>query len=256
MKVKISIFLCVLLLVLTVGCQKTPILKPAPVAIPSDAKLICIFFDDAYKNQFDVALPVLLQYNFKATFAVITDYIGKGRDLMEYMDAGELEALARDGMDIASHSKTHARLTSLSYEELRVEISESKQDLENMGFEVSTMVYPYYEWDDRVIDYVIAANYTCARCGWTQSGLFNRTTNDPRAKYHIEAWQISNQDMNGFKLIVNKGGRNTVVCLVYHLISDDGPEATSTPLANFLEQMAYLKSAGYTVVPLPDIFRQ
>ena len=256
MKTKIFVMLCLLFVVLVVGCQKTVIPKPAAIPIPPEAKLVCLFFDDAYKNQYEVALPVLLEYNYKATYGVITDYVGTGRGLMEYMGTDELEELAKYGMDIASHTKTHAELPNLSDEQLREEIVESKKDLENMGFEVSTMVYPYYVWDDKVVEYAIAANYTCARSGWTQDGPYKPTTNDTKARYHVTAWQISTQDMNSFELIVDKAGRNSVVCLVYHLISDDGPETTSTSIANFQEQMSYLKNTGYTVIPLPDLFRQ
>ena len=257
MKVKISVILCLSLFVLVIGCQKTVIIpKPAPIPIPPNAKLVCLFFDDAYRNQYEVALPILLEYNYKATFGVITDHVGTGRGLMEYMGTGELEELAKYGMDIASHTKTHAELTILSDEQLHEEIFESKKELENMGFEVSTLVYPYYEWDDNIVEYAIAANYTCARNGWTADVVYNLATGDPKARYHVAAWQISNQDINAFKLIVGRSGGNSVVCLVYHFISDDGPETTSTPIANFREQMAYLKNAGYTIIPLPDLFRQ
>ncbi len=37
---------------------------------------VCIFFDDGWKNQYDVALPILKEFGFKATFSIITDYIG------------------------------------------------------------------------------------------------------------------------------------------------------------------------------------
>ena len=83
MKVKIIISLFLILLVSACGCQKTVIPKPAPIAIPDDAKLVCIFFDDAFTNQYEVALPILLEYDFKATFGVITDYVGTGHDLWE-----------------------------------------------------------------------------------------------------------------------------------------------------------------------------
>jgi len=256
MKAKIIIILCLILLASVTSCQKTVIPKPPPLPIPPNAKIVCIFFDDAYKNQYEVALPILLEYDYKATFGVITDHVGKGRDLMEYMGTSELEELARHGMDIASHTRTHAELTVLSDEELREEIFESKKDLENMGFEVSTLVYPYYEWNENIVEYAIAANYTCARSGWTADIVYNLNTVDPKARYHIAAWQISNQDINTFKLIVDRVGNNSVICLVYHFITDNGPETTSTAIANFREQLAYLKNAGYTVIPLPDLFRQ
>ena len=38
-------------------------------------------------------------------------------------------------------------------------------------------------------------------------------------------------------------------------VADDGPETTSTPVANFREQMAYLKEAGLNVILLPELLR-
>jgi peptidoglycan/xylan/chitin deacetylase (PgdA/CDA1 family) len=256
MKFKIIVSLLLLLLLIFTGCQKPTILKPPPVIIPDNTKLVCIFFDDAFLNQYDVAFPILKEYNFKATFGVITDHIGTGRDLWEYMDAIHLEELARAGMDIASHTNTHPHLRTLSNEELHYEIYDSKKTLEGMGFIVDTIVYPFYEWDDRIIEYVIAANYTCGRAGWTSDFVYKTDTADSNGKYHVTAWQITQEDMNTFKTIVGRAGPTSVVCLVYHFVSDEGPQSTSTPIANFMAQMEYLKNNGFTVIPLPDLFRQ
>ncbi len=252
MKAKIAINLCLLLLVLVIGCQKTETSEPAP--IPPDARLVCLFFDDAFLNQYDVALPVLLEHGFKATFGAITGHIGTGYGLWEYMDEKKLKELSKHGMDIACHTRTHAHLTeNLTDEQLREEIINSKKHLEKMGFEVSTMVYPYYEWDDRVVEYVREAGYTCARGGWPEEEAYDLTTADPKARYHVPSWQITNQDMEEFKLYVDKASRHSVPCLTYHFISDTGPEETSTPVANFQAQMSYLKEAGFTVVLLPNL---
>ena len=223
--------------------------------ITPDSKIVCIFFDDAYLNQYEAALPILLENNFRATFGIITDHVGGGYDLMEYMSAGQMEELAAYGMDIASHTKTHAHLRTLTDEQLREELFDSKQTLEDMGFTVSTMVYPYYEWDDRVVEYTINAGYLCARGGWNQDRVYDRTTTNAKARYSVSAWQISNQNLDAFKVIVDQASSTNVVSLVYHFISDTGPEDTSTTIANFKAQMAYLKSAGYTVVCLPDLFK-
>lgn len=61
--------------------------------------------------------------------------------------------------------------------------------------------------------------------------------------------------MDTFKQIVGRAGRHTVVSLVYHFITYEGPESTSTPVANFYEQMAYLHRNGFTVVLLPELFQ-
>jgi len=215
---------------------------------------ICLFFDDAWQNQYETALPVLLEHDFKATFGVITGSIGTGNGSWKYMDEEELQKLAACGMDITGHTRTHPHLTdNLTDEQLREEIIDSKKCLEEMGFEVNTMIYPYYEWDDRVIEYVIEAGYTCARGGWPEDGAYELNTSETKARYHIPSRQITNQSLEKFKSIVNKRGRNPVICLVYHFISDTGPEETSTPIANFQAQMSYLKEAGFTIALLPDI---
>ena len=260
MKKGLTICLCLLSLLSAAGCRGGESPEPAsaplpPVVIPPDAKLVSLFFDDCFLNQYEVALPVLRKYGFRATFGVITDYVGTGHSLWEYMDIEHLEEMAAIGMDIASHTRTHPNLTAnLTDEQLREEIIDSKHDLEKKGFKVSTMVYPYYAWDERVIAWVREAGYTCARAGWSRERAFHLTTTDEMDRYHVFSWQITSQDMEKFKLYLKEAGPDSLVGLTYHFITDDGPADTSTPVASFKAQMAYLKEAGYTVVPLPQIF--
>jgi peptidoglycan/xylan/chitin deacetylase (PgdA/CDA1 family) len=260
LKIRYLVFL-VLQVVFVSSCQggdnPDTAAQATPAAIKPDTKLVSLFFDDAFLNQYEKALPVLKEYNYRATFAVITDSVGKGHDLWEYMDKKHLEDLAASGMDIANHTRTHAKLTdNLTDEKLRKEIFESKSILEKMGFKVSTMVYPYYEYNERVIEQVAQAGYTCARAGWSQEKACRINAADPKARYHVFSWQITNQDMDTFKTYLEESGPNTVVGLTYHFITDNGPAATSTPEANYKAQMAYLKEGGYTVVPLPQLFKQ
>jgi peptidoglycan/xylan/chitin deacetylase (PgdA/CDA1 family) len=216
-----------------------------------------LFFDDGYVNQYKVVLPILLKYDYKASFGVITGYIGTGHDVWEYMDEDELKVLAECGMDIACHTHTHPNLTeNMTDEQLREEIVYSKEYLENIGFEVNTMVYPYFEWDDRVIESVKKAGYSCARAGWSKERAYDLRTANPKARYHVNAWQMTDQTMEEFKTITDYAGNHSVVSLVYHFILDEGPEKTSTTVADFESQMSYLKEAGFTVVLLPDLFAQ
>ena len=265
MKTKLTLALCLFLLVLTVGCQNVASLKPATLPPPSplppptlspDSKLVAIYFDDAFRNQYEEALPVLLKFGFRATFGVITGSIGQGHDLMEYMDKKELKDLAQYGMEIASHTQHHLSLTgNLSDQDLRQEIFDSKRDLEEMGFGVFTLVYPFNEYNDKVIEYTREASYVCARAGWNNGGDYDLATTDPLARYHVAAWQLSNQDMETFKLFINEASRTSVVCLVYHFISDNGPETTSVAVADFSAQMSYLYENGYTVVLLSELLK-
>jgi len=259
MKIKLALVICLLLVLISAGClDKAPEITPLPPPVLSpDSRLVALYFDDAYVNQYEEALPVLLQYQMRATFSVISGSVGTGKELMEYMDEVELKTLADYGMDIASHTRTHAHLAgTLNDEQLQAEIVGSKQDLEEMGFKVTTLAYPYYEYDDKIIEYTGNAGYTCSRAGWSAEGAYDLNSADPLARYHLQAWQISNQDMATFKLYLDKANRTSVVGLVYHIISDAGPVETSTSLANFNAQMAYLHDNGYTVVLLSELIGQ
>jgi peptidoglycan-N-acetylglucosamine deacetylase len=260
MKIKIGVFIILIGLVSVFGCSRdanttSPNAQIPPVTIPPDARLISLFFDDAFLNQYEVALPVLRQYGFRATFGVITGSIGKGHDLWKYMDKKKLQELGGYGMDIASHTVSHVSLTAnLTDKRLHEEVYDSKKTLEKMGIKVSTLVYPYYEWDDRAIVSVMEAGYTCARAGWSNEKAYVLSSVDPKSRYHVFSWQITNQNMDTFRQYLQAAGPDTLVGLTYHFITDKGPATTSTPLANFRMQMAYLKEAGYTVVPLPQLF--
>jgi peptidoglycan/xylan/chitin deacetylase (PgdA/CDA1 family) len=252
--------------VLRISCRRIVTLKPTPLpqlsllpppTITPDSRLVAIHFDDGWRSQYEQALPVLLKYGFRATFAIITNHIGERYDSMKSMNEKEIKELARYGMEIASHTRNHPILTGkLSDRRLRREIFDSKRDLETMGFTVSTLVYPLYEYNDKVIEYVRAAGYVCARGGWSIEGAYDITTGDFLARYHITAWHITNQDMASFKLIVDKANRNSAVCLVYHILSDTGTEENAIAVVDFCAQMAYLYNNGYTAVLLPELLKQ
>ena len=159
-------------------------------------------------------------------------------------------------MEIASHTRTHPSLTeNLTDIQLYDEISNSKTDLEEIGFEVKGIIYPYYDWDERVIEYVKAADYTWGRNGWAPSIPFQLPIPDDGSIYHLPAISIYKEDMETFKSIVDPVGPGSAICLVYHFITDTGPEETSTPIANFKAQMDYLKEAGFRVITISEVTR-
>lgn len=253
MRTKLTVTLCLLCLTLLVGCQKP---ESPPPAIPPGTKHVCLFFDDGWQNQYDVALPILLEHDFKATFGIITGSIRTSKGLSKFMSEKELKELAEYGMDIASHTKTHPHLTAdLTDQQLREETIDSKKDLEEMGFKVRTFIHPYFEWDNRVLSYVKQAGYVCARSGAQGKQPYNLRTGDPDARYYANSVLITNQTLEQFKAIVADADEHSVVCLCYHFISDTEPEITSTQVNNFREQMLYLKEAGFTVSLLPDLIQ-
>jgi hypothetical protein len=128
-------------------------------------KVIMIGFDDSYKSQILYAKPILDKYGFKASFFEVCTWIGKTKDRQTWQD---VSALQHDGMDIESHTMTHAHLPTLlsSPSQLTYEIGGSKQCLANHGVNATIFGYPLNLGSDiPSIVNVVAKYYNLARSG-------------------------------------------------------------------------------------------
>ncbi|HXP51850.1 MAG TPA: polysaccharide deacetylase family protein, partial [Bacteroidia bacterium] len=128
-------------------------------------KVVMIGFDDSYKSQILYAKPILDKYGFKASFFEVCTWVGKTKDRQTWQDIADLQ---RDGMDVESHTMTHAHLpTLLSSPNLLVyEIGGSKQCLANHGVKATIFGYPLNLGSDNPsIVNVVAKYYNLARSG-------------------------------------------------------------------------------------------
>jgi hypothetical protein len=128
-------------------------------------KVVMIGFDDSYKSQILYAKPILDKYGFKASFFEVCAWVGKTKDRQTWQDIADLQ---RDGMDVESHTMTHAHLpTLLSSPNLLVyEIGGSKQCLANHGVKATIFGYPLNLGSDNPsIVNVVAKYYNLARSG-------------------------------------------------------------------------------------------
>ena len=133
--------------------------------LASSNKVIMIGFDDSYKSQILYAKPILDKYGFKASFFEVCTWIGKTKDRQTWQDVA---ALQHDGMDIESHTMTHAHLPTLlsSPSQLTYEIGGSKQCLANHGVNATIFGYPLNLGSDiPSIVNVVAKYYNLARSG-------------------------------------------------------------------------------------------
>ena len=98
-------------------------------ALPSGSKpIVCITFDDGCASDLHVAAPLLRDKSFNATFYVTVDHLGRDG----YLTKTELRELSDLGFEIGSHSLTHRHLNDLGAKEIRSELVESKQALEEI----------------------------------------------------------------------------------------------------------------------------
>ena len=123
-------------------------------------KVVVLSFDDNRIGDFTYAKPILDKYGFKATFFVIC---GKTTDsgVMNWQD---IAAMQKDGMDIESHTMTHAHLNTLNQSQLNFEIGGSKQCLASHGYNATIFAYPYNEGSNNpVVVNTVAKYYDMAR---------------------------------------------------------------------------------------------
>ena len=133
-------------------------------------KVVGLTFDDGYQNNVQNALPVLQKNGFTATCYGVSGMMGgtnswdRGKVAEKpLMTLAEWQTWRNAGMDVGSHTRTHAKLTELPPDEARAQIAESKQELEHaLGCPVNHFCYPYGWFAPEHRDMVQQAGYLTA----------------------------------------------------------------------------------------------
>jgi peptidoglycan/xylan/chitin deacetylase (PgdA/CDA1 family) len=131
---------------------------------------VAITFDDGFRDNYDLALPVIVELGLCATWFIVSRDIGKRAGWSHpspynnhLLDSGQIRRMAASGMEIGAHSRTHSDLTMFSEKELRDEIAGSKRDIENItGSGISSFAYPFGRWNDLVLKITAEAGYQFA----------------------------------------------------------------------------------------------
>lgn len=171
----------------------TPPLGQATQETLDSARAIALTFDDGYVNVMRWGLPVLARYGLRAMQYLVADQlggsnewdVGLGEAPERLMDVGEVREWLQAGQWIGSHGLSHARLTEISMQRAREEISASKKRLEDtFGIPIDDFCYPYGSWNRGLADCVREAGYRTA-CT-TEFGI-NRPGGDPFCLHRIQA---------------------------------------------------------------------
>ncbi len=120
---------------------------------------VALTFDDGYVDNASVAFPILRRLKVSATMFVVTGTLGSPR----HLSWAQVSQMHGAGIEIGSHSATHADLTQLSTDLLHTEVIGSKRTLETqLGRAVGAISYPNGASNPRVLEAVRAAGYTVA----------------------------------------------------------------------------------------------
>ena len=149
------------------------LLDPAKRLGSSAKPKVIVTFDDGYEDNYSIAAPILERHGVHATFFVSTGLMGTNRgfehDLSKLgralpnMTWDQIRNLQRRGFEIGSHTVNHARISTLSSEQLQMELLDSKATIEReLGVNVRLFAYPFGGVDDsstKANSAVFAAGY-------------------------------------------------------------------------------------------------
>jgi peptidoglycan/xylan/chitin deacetylase (PgdA/CDA1 family) len=125
------------------------------------AKPVVITFDDGYRDVLANAAPVLERLGMPATAYVITGRIS-GSDV-SFLSWAQLKALEQNGVQIGSHTVSHAELPRLTDPAALQELIQSRLALErHLGHPVQWFAYPAGRFDERTEALVRQAGYVLA----------------------------------------------------------------------------------------------
>jgi peptidoglycan/xylan/chitin deacetylase (PgdA/CDA1 family) len=145
---------------------------------PLPVRPVIISFDDDWQSQYVNAVPLLRKYGFTATFFVWVRAVGRAH----HMTWDEIRELDEEGMEIGCHTLTHLILPRIKTDDmLRREIVAAKDLIEaHIGHPVTSLAWPFGQYDERVVSMAREAGFTTARGTWpgvfhTKDGLLSLT---------------------------------------------------------------------------------
>jgi peptidoglycan/xylan/chitin deacetylase (PgdA/CDA1 family) len=117
-------------------------------------KPVVLTFEDGYLSQYVAAFPTLQHFHWPG----VLNLVAEGADLP---DADVRKMLEADpAWELASHTTTHADLTTLDGSRLRDEVDGSRRILQKrFGVTVNNFCYPAGRYDDVVVKAVADAGY-------------------------------------------------------------------------------------------------
>lgn len=147
-------------------------------------KCVVITFDDGYINNLDYALPILKEFNAKATIYLLADHSiltnswdqGSGENPDPLMSLEQKRSLDPKVIEVGSHGLRHDRLPPKTDEEILSEMRVSKSILEHdLGRPIVSFAYAFGDIDPRLpclaekAGYHFAVNTDRGPVEWTRN---------------------------------------------------------------------------------------
>ncbi len=196
------------------------ILKILPKINPKK-KMIALTFDDGPNVTSNASIvKTLAKNNCTATFFVLGCLLGRADN------RNEIRYMAKEGMEIGSHTQNHLKLTSLSTPQLKSEIHQTDNMLKSLlGQDVEIMRAPYGACDANVL----------------------KQATHPMIQWSLDTldWKTRNATTT-YAAVLNRAQDGSIVLM--HSIYDPTAQAVST-------MVPALKKRGFQLVTVSELFK-
>ena len=158
---------------------------------------VVVTFDDGYKDNYDIAFPLLKKYSIPATFFIVTGFINGNLKLINdinfnAMTWAQIKEMNDDGLfDFGAHTDSHPILSNINSEDVVKELISSKKIMEKeLDQAIDLFAYPNGQQED-VPDVALKTVKNIFSCScstiWT-------TVHEPKDRFMLGRVMISGTD--------------------------------------------------------------
>lgn len=140
---------------------------------PLPPRPVILTFDDGYLDHYTVAFPLLQKHGFTATFFIITSRADANDPA--HLNWQQIVEMARAGMSMEPHTKTHQSLQERDRDFLIYEILGSQESLKaHADVQAEMLAYPAGRYDNLALQITREIDFRLAVT--TQPGMFHTTS--------------------------------------------------------------------------------
>ncbi|MCA9075220.1 MAG: polysaccharide deacetylase family protein [Planctomycetaceae bacterium] len=238
------------------------IARPALALEPILDRLVVLTFDDSVKSHFTVVRPILLDYEFGATF-FITEGFDFKTNKDEYMTWEQIAQLHQDGFEIGNHTRDHQGISEQNDSEVEEQLEAINQQCEAHGIPRTTsFAYPGNQFHPDGFAELSRLGITFARRGGAPEfeykegkGFAYEPGKDHPLLLPSAGDARPNWTMADFLRAVSQAKDGRIAILQFHGVPDNEHPWVHTPEDQFRAFMKYLSLNDYKVIALRDLSR-